>query len=158
MLVRAPIKMPSGDIERFVASRRGWIDKHLAALKPVREYSPDEEERLRKIAQERLPGLVRRYGDMLGVQPNRLSVTFARKRFGSCSGKGGVSFSFRLFAYPAEAVEYVVAHELAHLKQLNHSPAFYQLLAGVMPDYKQRAKLLRQPPPGVPGNGQAGSP
>jgi len=147
VIVRAPIRMPVGDIDRFVASRRGWIEKHLSRPRPnTVSFSADEENWLRKEAQRQLPELIFRYGQLLGVSPASVRVTCARKRFGSCNARGGVCFSFRLFAYPISAVEYVVAHELAHLRQLNHSPAFHRLLGEIMPDYRQRAKLLKQPP------------
>ena len=63
--------------------------------------------------------------------------------FGSCSSKRRISFSFRLMQYPAEAIDYVVVHELAHLRHMNHSPQFYALIEQYMPDYKSRRALLK---------------
>lgn len=158
VIVRAPLRLPDSTIERFIASRRDWIEKHLSRPRPgMVSFSADEEAGLRKEAQRQLPELIIRYGQLLGVSPASVRVTRARKRFGSCSARGGVCFSFRLFAYPREAVEYVVAHELAHLKQLNHSPAFHRLLGEIMPDYKQRARLLKQPPAHGSDSGTGGT-
>ena len=72
-----------------------------------------------------------------------ITITGARKRFGSCSGKNRLSFSWRLMDYPPAAIDYVVVHELAHIRHHNHSPAFYELVASVLPDYKKRQALLR---------------
>ncbi len=146
VIVRAPVQLPDRAVERFVLDRADWIERHLSHLKPRPEaFSAGEEHLLRKEAQRLLPELIARYARLLCVSPATVRVTAAKKRFGSCSARGGVCFSFRLFAYPREAVEYVVAHELAHLKHLNHSPAFYRLLGEVMPDYRRRAGLLAQP-------------
>ncbi len=157
VIVRAPDQMPDRSVERFVAGRSDWIEKHLSHLKPRPEAFSAEEEAWHRIeARRHLPELISRYGRHLGVSPATVRVTGARKRFGSCSARGGVCFSFRLFAYPREAVEYVVAHELAHLRHLNHSPAFHRLLGAVMPDYRQRAALLKQPAEEYFRNGMGG--
>lgn len=147
VLVRAPLRLPLKDIAAFVYSKRGWIDVHWSkAPRPgAREYSPEEEKALRARAKKEIPPLLHHYCALLGVHHTRLTITGARTRFGSCSMKGGVSFSFRLMAYPREAVEYVVLHEAAHLRHLNHSKAFYNLLASHMPDYRRRAALLKKP-------------
>ena len=157
LIVRAPAQMPDRAVERFVLDRADWIKKHLSHLKPRPEaFSAWEEQLLRKKAQKLLPELIARYGRMLCVSPATIRVTAAKKRFGSCSARGSVCFSFRLFAYSREAVEYVVAHELAHLKHLNHSPAFYRLLGEVMPDYRRRARLLAHPAEDCLRNGMGG--
>lgn len=66
------------------------------------------------------------------------------KRFGSCSASNRLCFAWRLMRYPEAAVDYVVVHELAHIRYKNHGPAFYRLIASVLPDYKERIKLLKQ--------------
>lgn len=150
VLVRAPMRMPQKEIDAFLNARRDWVLTHWQ--KPARarvDYSKEEERLLRIKAREVLPGLMKRYGTKLGVAPGRVTITGARTRFGSCSAKGSVCFSFRLMAYPLEAVEYVVLHELAHLEHLNHSPAFYKLVESLMPDWRERAKLLKLAPSGA---------
>jgi predicted metal-dependent hydrolase len=79
----------------------------------------------------------------MGVEPNAIKITAAKKRFGSCSGKNSICFSLFLMAYPKEAVDYVVVHELAHIKEKNHGKNFYRFIASVMPDYKYRQSLLK---------------
>lgn len=147
VIVRAPQWMPQAQIDDFLNSRLDWINRHWHKPRQAApEYSQEEEQALRQRARERLPELVARYGGLLGLSPSRITITGARTRFGSCSAKGALCFSFRLMAYPQAAIEYVVLHETAHLKHLNHSPAFYALIARHMPDYKERALLLKQPP------------
>ena len=72
-----------------------------------------------------------------------IRITSARTRFGSCSGKNSLCFSWRLMEYPEEAIDYVVVHELAHLRYMNHGAEFYALIARYLPDWKTRRALLR---------------
>lgn len=82
-------------------------------------------------------------GPAHGVQPTGITVTAARTRFGSCSGKNRLSFSLYLMAYPETAIEYVVVHELAHIRHHDHSPAFYREVEAYLPDWRARRALLR---------------
>ena len=79
----------------------------------------------------------------MGVRPASIKITGARTRFGSCSSKGSICFSWRLMQYPDAAIDYVVVHELAHLRHMNHSAAFYAEIARVMPDFEARRNLLK---------------
>ena len=72
-----------------------------------------------------------------------MKITSARKRFGSCGPENGLCFAWRLMRYPAAAIDYVVVHELAHIVHKDHSRAFYGLIAQVLPDYRERAALLK---------------
>ena len=75
--------------------------------------------------------------------PAGIKITSARTRFGSCSGKNSICFSWRLMLYPPEAIDYVIVHELAHIRHHDHSPAFYALIEQYLPDWKARMKLLK---------------
>ena len=145
--VRAPRFVSKREIDRVVESHARWIEEHRARVleKAARFPEPDEEEKkvYIKYAREKLPPLIARYAAQMGVTPTGLTITGARTRFGSCSSKGRLSFSWRLMRYPDAAIEAVVVHELAHLKQMNHSPAFYAEVLRVLPDYYERKKLLK---------------
>lgn len=80
----------------------------------------------------------------MGLVPAGIKITSARTRFGSCSGKNSVCFSWRLMLYPPEAIDYVIVHELAHIRHHDHSPAFYALIEQYLPDWKVRMKLLKE--------------
>lgn len=146
IIVRAPKRMSDRAIAEFVSKYQGWIDKKLPVAEKRAEKSKainEKEEMLRQSARETIPALVERYSKIMGLRPTSVKITSAEKRFGSCSGKNSLCFSWRLMAYPTAAVEYVVVHELAHIKHHNHSPAFYALIEKYMPDYRQRQKLLK---------------
>lgn len=111
-------------------SHRGWLEKHLAARQAYLSAHPEpsaaQADAWRQQAKETLPPLVAHWAQRMGVQPTGITVTAARTRFGSCSGKNRLSFSLYLMAYPETAIEYVVVHELAHIRHHDHSPAFYR--------------------------------
>ena len=147
VLVRAPLRMTQGEIDRFVAAHADWLEKTRAKVAARQAAHPPLTEAeiaaLRQRAKEMLPGKVAHYAAIMGVVPTSVKITAAKSRFGSCSGKNGICFSLYLMQYPEEAIDYVVVHELAHIRHHDHSPAFYAEVAKVMPDYRARMKLLK---------------
>ena len=79
-----------------------------------------------------------------GVTPPPLALTSARTRWGSCSRLSGIRLNWRLIHFPPHIVDYVIAHELAHLKEMNHSPRFWQHVGEIYPDYRTARKELNQ--------------
>ncbi len=147
VLVRAPYGMSGAEIDKFVTKYSGWIEEKLSAVRKRAELDEridSREEELRLAAKERIPQLISEYSDIMGLKPTSVKITSAKGRFGSCSAKNGLCFSWRLMAYPEGAIRYVVVHELAHIAHHNHSPAFYALVEKYMPDYKERQKLLKE--------------
>ena len=146
-LVRAPLHAADAHTARFADSHRAWLHTHLAARQSYMAAHPEpsaEQAALwRRQAAEQLPPLVRLWAQRMGVQPAGITITAARTRFGSCSGKNRLSFSLSLMAYPPDAIEYVVVHELAHILHHDHSPAFYREVETYLPDWKRRRDLLR---------------
>ncbi len=86
---------------------------------------------------------VRRLAAQHGFSYRQVRMTSARTRWGSCSAKGTLCFTWRLVMAPPECIDYVVVHELAHLRVANHSPAFWREVEAILPDYKARRKWLR---------------
>ncbi len=82
-------------------------------------------------------------GRAVGAQPTSISIRDPRTRWGSCSARGTVSFSWRLLMAPARVAEYVVVHELAHLVHLDHSARFWELVGRVRPDHRAESRWLR---------------
>ena len=148
--VRAPLRTPDAAIQAFVQAHEDWARKHVAKAKARYAASPPPQSRediaaLKERACAVLPGKTARYGAILGVEPAGFHVTEARTRYGSCGAKNSLSFSCFLMLCPEEAIDLVVVHELCHIRHHDHSPAFYALLASVLPDHRERRKLLRMP-------------
>ncbi len=146
VIVRAPHRTGKKYIEDFVRDHEAWIERTKTKIEnkkySLKEASPEEEKELRRLAREVLPGKVSYYASVIGVAPGRITITGARTRFGSCSAKNNISFSFYLMRFPDKAIDYVVVHELCHILQHNHSKEFYKEIEKILPDYKEREKLL----------------
>lgn len=148
VIVRAPKRLPDKHIADFVVQHTSWIAKALERQKCRLATQPaaptaEECELLRQKAKAYLPQRVAYYSSMMGLSPSRITITGAKTRFGSCSPKNSISFSYYLMQYPPEAIDYVVVHELAHIRHHNHSKQFWALVEQYMLDYKVRRKLLK---------------
>ena len=98
----------------------------------------------KKIAKQIIRVKVDYYSEKLNVLPDKVGITSANTNWGSCSIKGNLNFSWKLLlADEEEIVDYVVVHELSHLKEHNHSSAFWEVVASVMPEYKEIEKKLK---------------
>ena len=83
------------------------------------------------------------FSAIMGVSPSVIRITGAKTRWGSCSSKKSINFSWRLIMANDDIIDYVVVHELAHLKEMNHSPRFWAVVESVLPDYNNRRRMLK---------------
>lgn len=144
-------RVPAALVDAFVASRAGWVRQAVAKAAARARWDamadaalPDKAEALAQMT-----SLCRAYYPLFastcpgGAFP-RIAVRDMRTRWGSCSLKTGtLAFSRRLCVTPPAAREYVVVHEFCHFAHPDHSPAFWAAVEAVLPDYRQRQKLLR---------------
>lgn len=142
--VRAPRYATKKQIDDFVYSHTDWIEKHKAQAKSKAELY-NQHEITKDEALAKVMPYIDKYSALMGLSPSEIKITSAKKRFGSCSSRGTVCFSKYLCLYPDSAIEYVVVHELAHLKHLNHSKNFHALVEKYLPDWRNRKKLLKIP-------------
>ena len=84
------------------------------------------------------------YARKMDVTYGRITIREQKTRWGSCTSEGNLNFNWRLIFAPEEVVDYIVVHELAHRKEMNHSRAFYDVVASVLPDYKVQEKWLKE--------------
>jgi len=87
---------------------------------------------------------VAHFAPLLGVSPSELKLSSARTQWGSCTASGTVHLNWQLIKLPLRLIDYVVAHELAHLKEMNHSAAFWEVVKSACPDFKKRRGELRR--------------
>ena len=97
----------------------------------------------RKLGYERLPGLIKRFSTRMGVTPGKLRVWELHNRWASCSLAGNLNFHWRVMALPLDVLEYLVAHELAHLKHRNHTKEFWGEVEKAYPQWQSAAEWLR---------------
>ena len=129
------------------ASRQRWLfsePKLHLFVPPTVEARDVLEKALRARARLIFAERLARYAPELGVAPPPLRISAARTRWGSCSQHGGISLNWRLILMPLPVVDYVVCHELAHLREMNHSPRFWSVVQQLCPDWQARRIELRQ--------------
>jgi predicted metal-dependent hydrolase len=136
------------EARRFAERQRQWIDKqrHQVAREQARTRetaAPDVEREWRERATRELPVRLLELADAHGLRVHRISVRNQRWRWGSCSRTGHICLNWRLVQMPPSIRDYVMIHELMHLKQLNHSPKFWKLVATACPDYEAARQWLR---------------
>jgi len=153
--VRAPLKLPKRDIDRFVASKEKWITDKLAQSRERTERReafsqmhgdaiPLRIEEYISAAKTHLPERVAHYAEQMGVTPAAVKINSAKTRWGSCSVKRNINFSWRLMMADPAVIDYVTVHELAHLLEMNHSAKFWAIVESILPDYRERQKQLRK--------------
>lgn len=145
-IVKAPWRCTNDRIERFVKKEENWIIAKQKEKSELPRYRLTEEkiEELRAKAKAIVPAKIYYYCMVMGIEvPDKIAITSAKKRWGSCSANRHIRISLYLMLYPEEAIDYVIVHEIAHLKELNHSKAFWAIVESVLPDYKERKALLK---------------
>jgi predicted metal-dependent hydrolase len=98
---------------------------------------------LKKQAKQRFDARVKHFAPLMGVKVARLSLSSARTRWGSASVDGSIRLHWRLMHFADHVIDYVVVHELAHLREMNHSPRFWEVVMSAMPDYEVAREQLR---------------
>lgn len=144
VVVRAPNRMPMAQLEGFVAEKRAWIEKHLPKQAPPPKFSETELRALARQAKAVIPERVAHFAKLLGVSYGTVAVRSQHTRWGSCSGKGNLSFNCLLMLAPEEVRDYVVVHELCHRKEMNHSARFWTEVERILPDYKEHRRWLKE--------------
>lgn len=150
LLARAPRRMPEREIWAFIREKEDWIRIHRrqrlerqteAAADPL---SPDQIRELADAALKVLPERCRYFAGIMGVSYGRITIRNQKTRWGSCSSGGNLNFNCLLMLAPPEVRDYVVVHELAHRREMNHSPRFWKEVERVLPDYRQRVSWLKK--------------
>ncbi|MGX8688919.1 MAG: M48 family metallopeptidase [bacterium] len=150
LLARAPRRMPEREIWAFIREKEDWIRIHRrqrlerqteAAADPL---SPDQIRELADAALKVFPERCRYFAGIMGVSYGRITIRNQKTRWGSCSSGGNLNFNCLLMLAPPEVRDYVVVHELAHRREMNHSPRFWKEVERVLPDYRQRVSWLKK--------------
>lgn len=151
VVVRAPMRTTQREADAFVKKHEDWISKQLAkraaqnaAAERTPKLTPGELADLYERARELLPARARYYAGLLGERCGRVTVRCQRTRWGSCSTKRNLSFNCLLMLTPPEVIDAVAVHEVCHLKEMNHSAAFYAHVLRLCPDYRRWDKWLKE--------------
>ena len=155
VLVRAPKRCSKAAIEVFVEEHKEWIirkkkemERRAAEREEKRKNMPRwREEDYRSCRLEAEKALGERtafFAKVMGIDYGRITVRNQKTRWGSCSAKGNLNFNWRLILAPGEVLDYVVVHELAHRREMNHSERFWRLVENILPDYQRQRRWLKE--------------
>lgn len=148
VIVRAPIFMPMMAIEQFIAEKSDWINKNLAkaqAQNSVSEvkFTAAEIAELKQKAKQNIPQRAEYLSKLMGVRYNKVCIKCQSTRWGSCSSLKNLNFNCLLVLCPEEVMDYVIIHELCHLKEMNHSSKFWAEVKRYCPSYNEHKKFLK---------------
>lgn len=151
IVVFVPLYVSDNEIERMVISKSKWIDEHMLKV----QSTIDERSKLEKItfeqikeladqAVEYIPKRVKYYAEKENFVYNKITIKNLVSRWGSCSTKGNLNFNCLLMLTPDYVIDYIVVHELCHLREMNHSEKFWAEVEKIIPDYQRAELWLKQ--------------
>jgi len=144
VVVTSPLWVRVRDIEEFVHGKADWIkEKQSRAVRAPRVQSRAHYVAHKEQARALITQRVHELNAMYGFSFNAIAIRNQKTCWGSCSSKRNLNFNYRLLFLQAHLVDYVIVHELCHLKEMNHSRAFWNLVAQALPDYRSRRAELR---------------
>jgi predicted metal-dependent hydrolase len=147
-VVTMPSIMPFKRVERFICDKADWILSKMEYFKKLKvdtifvdRYRINSD----KVAARKLVvSKIKKINSFYNFDFNDIKIKKLKSKWGSCSGRGNMNFNYKIIYLPDRLVEYIVAHELCHLKELNHSTKFWMLVSKFIPEYKECRKNLRK--------------
>ena len=150
LVISAPLSATAREMRDVVERNAAWIERQRDRLaeSPMAQAASasDEDKRVwRVLVEAAVEPLLEIWEPIIGVRVRKLAFRNMKSRWGSCQpATGRVCINTRLALYPPRCLEYVVVHELAHIRHKNHSPAFYAEVERCLPDWRQRQTLLKR--------------
>jgi len=148
LIVVAPTNYDLSRIEKFILQKSRWVLQKIEYFSklPVilkRKKTKAEFRQYRDEARILVENKIEKFNQIYNFNYGRISIRDQKTRWGSCSKKGNLSFNYKIALLPENLADYIIVHELCHLKEFNHSPKFWSLVQSIIPDYISRRKDLR---------------
>ncbi len=149
IVVTSPQSISETQIQKFIRLKSDWIAKKIAffsslqihpdiAIQSEQHYLQHKEKALKTISQR-----VQKLSEKYQFEPNQIRVKMLKTKWGSCSGKKNLNFNYKLIFLNQDLQDYVIIHELCHLKELNHTKKFWAHVASFIPEYKKIKNRLQ---------------
>ena len=140
VIVKAPRKISKKEIEKILEQKSEWIHKTI-------EKETKKKEKKLLYTKEEFKRIVEKHANELikqtGLVPNKITIRQVKYAWGSCSSKKNITINLELIKYSEQAIRYVILHEFCHIKYMNHSKDFWNLVEKYMPNYKQVKKEFK---------------
>ena len=148
-MVTLPWRMGLWNAEKFIKQNSQWVLEKMKAMKKIGSKSlfssqnNKEYQKLKEYAREFVAERLEKFAGIYGFKYGNVAIRNQRTRWGSCSKKGNLNFNYKIVLLPEKHANYIIVHELCHLKEFNHSRRFWELVAETIPEYKKIIKQLR---------------
>lgn len=140
VIVKSPKRISKKEIEKIIEQKSEWIQKIIEKEnKKQKKKELYTKEEFKEIIEKNANELIQE----TGVRPNKITIKQIKYAWGSCSSKKNITLNLELIKYSQQAIRYVILHELCHLKYMNHSKDFWNLVEKYMPNYKQIKKEFK---------------
>lgn len=148
VVVSKPRSISDSYVERLVESKKDWILEQIEKLKQrpkkiLAHYSVKDYKLYKQDASDLALSRCLYFNQFYNFKIKSIKIRNQKTRWGSCSSSGELSFNYKIFFLPPDLQDYIIVHELAHLKEMNHSSRFWDLVSLQIPDYKRRMKDIR---------------
>ena len=140
VIVKAPRRVSKKEIEKILEQKSEWIQKAVEKETKKQEKKPlYTKEEFKEIVEKNANELIKQ----TALVPNKITIKKIKYAWGSCSNKKNITINLELIKYSEQAIRYVILHEFCHIKYMNHSKDFWNLVEKYMPDYKQVKKEFK---------------
>ena len=140
VIIKAPKRISEKELEKIIEKKSDWIEKNLEKTSQKQEKPPlYTEEQFKKIVEKNASELI----NTIGLIPRKIRIRDIKYAWGSCSNNKNITINKKLISYSELAIRYVILHELCHLKYMNHSKDFWDLVQKYMPEYKKAKAELK---------------
>ena len=140
VIVKAPTKTTKQEIEQIIQQKADWIQKKIKKEnKKNQRKAIYTEEKFKQIIEKNANELIK----ITGLTPNKIRIRNIKYAWGTCSANKNITINYNLIKYSEQAIKYVILHELCHLKYMNQSKKFWELIQKYMPEYKQVKKEFK---------------
>jgi predicted metal-dependent hydrolase len=144
LTVTAPRMCSVREIHHAIKTHQAWIRRHVGNNKKNVTIEPRVVHLIKKALRPIVEAKILQFNEYYQLSYGRISIRNQKTRWGSCSAEGNLNFNCKLMCLSDALRDYVIVHELCHLKEMNHSPAFWQLVAQTIPNYKELRKELKR--------------
>lgn len=148
-MVTLPWRMSMWDAEKFIQQNSEWVLEKIKAMKKIgrknlfSRHNREEYLRLKEYARDFVTRRLEKYSEIYGFEYKSVAIRDQKTRWGSCSSKGNLNFNYKIMLLPQRHADYIIVHELCHLKEFNHSERFWKLVAKTIPEYEKIVKQLK---------------